>query len=46
MRSTVEVDFLIDDYGSLSAVPIEIKSSKACTTHSALNTFVKNEDIA
>lgn len=39
-----EVDYLIDDYESLSAVPIEVKSGKDYTVHSALNTFVSNED--
>lgn len=43
-RSKGEVDYLIDDYDSLSAVPLEIKSGKDYTVHSALNTFVKNED--
>ena len=43
-RSKGEVDFLIDDYDSLSAVPIEVKSGKDYTVHSALNTFVKNDD--
>ena len=43
-RSKGEVDFLIDDYDSLAAVPIEVKSGKDYTIHSALNTFVKNED--
>lgn len=43
-RSKGEVDYLIDDYDSLSAVPIEVKSGKDYTVHSALNTFVKNED--
>jgi len=43
-RSKGEVDFLIDDYGSLSAVPIEIKSGKDYTVHSALNAFVNNAD--
>lgn len=37
-----EVDYLIDDYNSLSAVPIEVKSGKDYTVHSALNTFVSN----
>ena len=35
---------MIDDYDSLSAVPIEVKSGKDYTIHSALNNFVKNED--
>ncbi len=43
-RSKGEVDYLIDDYESLSAVPIEVKSGKDYTVHSALNTFVQNED--
>lgn len=43
-RTKGEVDYLIDDYESLSAVPIEVKSGKDCTVHSALNTFVQNED--
>ena len=44
IASKGEVDYLIDDYDSLSAVPIEVKSGKDYTVHSALNTFVKNED--
>ena len=43
-RSKGEVDYLIDDYDSLSAVPIEVKSGKDYTVHSALNSFVKNDD--
>lgn len=43
-RNKGEVDFLIDDYESLSSVPIEVKSGKDYTIHSALNTFVKNDD--
>lgn len=43
-RNKGEVDYLIDDYESLSVVPIEVKSGKDYTVHSALNTFVKNED--
>ncbi|MCD8088739.1 MAG: AAA family ATPase [Oscillospiraceae bacterium] len=43
-RSKGEVDYLIDDFASLSAVPIEVKSGKDYTVHSALNTFVSNED--
>ena len=44
-RTKGEVDFLIDDYDSLSAVPIEVKSGKDYTVHSALNAFVSNEDF-
>ena len=43
-RSKGEVDYIIDDYESLSAVPIEVKSGKDYTVHCALNNFVKNED--
>ncbi len=43
-RTKGEVDFLIDDYDSLSAVPIEVKSGKDYTVHSALNAFVSNDD--
>lgn len=43
-RSKGEVDYLIDDYDSLSAVPIEVKSGKDYTIHSALSGFVKNDD--
>lgn len=43
-RNKGEVDYLIDDYDSLSAVPIEVKSGKDYTIHSALNTFVQNKD--
>ena len=43
-RSKGEVDYIIDDYSSLSAVPIEVKSGKDYTVHSALNTFAQNKD--
>lgn len=43
-RNKGEVDFLIDDYDSLSVVPIEVKSGKDYTVHSALNNFVNSED--
>ena len=35
-----EVDFLIDDYNALSVLPLEIKSGKDYTEHSALSKFV------
>lgn len=38
-----EVDYLIDDYNELSVLPIEVKSGKDYTTHSALNHFLSNE---
>jgi len=43
-RSKGEVDYIIDDYDSLSVVPLEVKSGKDYTVHSALNTFTGNED--
>lgn len=43
-RKKGEVDFLIDDFNRLSTVPIEVKSGKDYTVHSALNNFVSNED--
>jgi len=43
-RSKGEVDFIIDDYNTLSVVPIEVKSGKDYTVHSALSNLVKNED--
>ncbi len=41
-----EVDFLIDDYDTSTIVPIEVKSGKDYTVHSAINTFIENEDYA
>ena len=43
-RSKGEVDYLIDDYESLSTVPLEVKSGKDYTVHSALNSFVNSKD--
>jgi len=39
-----EVDYLVDDYASLSSVPIEVKSGKDYTIHSVSNSFTPNED--
>jgi predicted AAA+ superfamily ATPase len=39
-----EVDFLIDDYDTLSVLPIEVKSGKDYSTHRALNSFATSED--
>lgn len=39
-----EVDFLIDDYNRLKVLPIEIKSGKDYTEHSALTNFLKTPD--
>ncbi len=35
-----EVDYLIDDYQNLTVLPLEIKSGKDYTVHSALNKFL------
>ena len=43
-KANGEVDFLIDDYNNLSAVPIEVKSGKDYTVHSAINKFLSNKD--
>ena len=39
-----EVDFIIDDYSTLSVLPIEVKSGKDYYKHSALNNFLKTPD--
>ena len=39
-----EVDFLIDDFDRLKVLPIEVKSGKDYTQHSALTKFVENPD--
>lgn len=39
-----EVDYLIDDFDNMSSLPIEIKSGKDYTQHSALNKFLTNPD--
>ena len=43
-KKSGEVDFLIDDFDSLSVVPIEVKSGKDYYVHSALNMFVNNDE--
>ena len=43
-RSRGEVDFLIDDYSTLSVVPIEVKSGKDYKRHIAISRFVSNEE--
>lgn len=43
-RKNGEVDFLIDDYDLLSTLPIEVKSGKDYTQHSALCRFMDNPD--
>ncbi|MBP5535486.1 MAG: ATP-binding protein [Bacteroidales bacterium] len=39
-----EVDFMIDDYGTLSILPLEVKSGKDYSIHRALDRFVSNAD--
>ena len=39
-----EVDYLIDDFDNLSNIPIEVKSGKDYTTHSALDKFLSIEE--
>lgn len=43
-KANGEVDFLIDDYENLAVLPIEIKSGKDYTVHSAMNKFIANKD--
>lgn len=39
-----EIDFLIDDYDNLTALPLEIKSGKDYTEHSALTNFLQTPE--
>lgn len=39
-----EVDYLIDDADNLSNIPIEVKSGKDYTVHSALDKFLANDE--
>ena len=41
-----EVDFIIDDYDRLKVLPMEIKSGKDYTNHSALTKFLETPDYA
>ena len=43
-KANGEVDFLIDDYDTLSVLPIEVKSGKDYTVYSAMNKFLANKD--
>ncbi len=38
-----EVDFLIDDFDNLAVLPVEVKSGRDYTIHSALNHFLSND---
>lgn len=39
-----EVDFLVDDHDNLTALPMEVKSGKNYTEHSALSSFLETPD--
>ena len=39
-----EVDFLIDDYDTLQVLPLEVKSGKDYTEHSALTKFLETPE--
>lgn len=41
-----EVDYLIDDTKNMSSIPIEVKSGKDYTIHSAMDKFIANKDYA
>jgi len=43
-RKQGEVDYLVDNHLTMSAHPIEVKSGKDYTVHSALNNLLKNPD--
>ena len=43
-RKQGEVDYMIDDHSAMSVHPIEVKSGKDYTVHSALNNLLKNPD--
>ena len=43
-RKKGEVDFLVNDYDSLSVIPLEVKSGKDYTIHAALDRFISNPD--
>ncbi len=44
-KSRGEIDFLIDNYDSLSVVPLEIKSGKDYSTHRALSNFASSQEF-
>ena len=43
-RKQGEVDYLIDNHTLMSAHPVEVKSGKDYTVHSALNNLLNNPD--
>lgn len=44
IKKNGEVDYLIDDADNLSNIPIEVKSGKDYTIHSALDKFLSNDE--
>lgn len=43
-RNKGEVDFIIDNYSNMSVLPIEVKSGRDYSIHSALNNLVSNDE--
>lgn len=43
-RNKGEVDFIIDDYSNMSVLPIEVKSGRDYSIHSALNNLVSTDE--
>ena len=43
-KKSGEVDYLIDDADNLSNIPIEVKSGKGYTVHSALDKFISTDE--
>ena len=43
-RKAGEIDFLLDDFDTLSVIPVEVKSGRDYTIHSALTRFLQNKD--
>jgi hypothetical protein len=43
-RNKGEVDFIIDDYNSTSVLPIEVKSGRDYSIHSALNNLISTNE--
>ena len=41
-----EVDFLVDDFDTLSVLPVEVKSGKDYRIHASLDRFLSNEEYA
>ena len=43
-RNKGEVDFIIDDYNNTSVLPIEVKSGRDYSIHSALNNLISTDE--